>query len=345
MAATRLLVILRQAVQDHHRFFVTRSLRSSEASDGRAEEVSRDVPEGQQRVGALVEAPSLIRELGADPAEVAASVGLDLAELRDPENSIPFSAAVRLLQAAAVRTGCAHFGLLLGQRNDTRSLGLVGRLMRSAPTWGRAAMDLVDNQHRYVRGGAPYMVARDGVVWFGYAIHQPGIEGVDQFCDGVAAVGFNMMRELCGALPDEVLLARKPPADTRPYRRFFRVPVRFDAEQWGLVFPDNELERPVPGADSRERAILEKSVADYWALALPNVADQVVRTLRPRVLFGEVTLAAAARRLAMHPRALNRRLQAEGTTFRKLLNEARFEVAVQLLQGTRASASPKSPPL
>jgi AraC-like DNA-binding protein len=129
------------------------------------------------------------------------------------------------------------------------------------------------------------------------------------------------------------------------YRRFFRVPVRFDAEQWALVFPDGELNRPVPGADSRERAILEKSVADYWALALPNVADQVVRTLRPRVLFGEVTLAAAARRLAMHPRALNRRLQAEGTTFRKLLNEARFEVAVQLLQGTRASASPKSPPL
>ena len=46
--------------------------------------------------------------------------------------------------------------------------------------------------------------------------------------DGVAAVGFNMMRELCGALPDQVLLSRKPPADARPYRRFFHVP--FDAE-------------------------------------------------------------------------------------------------------------------
>jgi hypothetical protein len=43
--------------------------------------------------------------------------GLELAALHDPENSIPFSAAVRLLQAVAVRTGCAHFGLLLGQRN------------------------------------------------------------------------------------------------------------------------------------------------------------------------------------------------------------------------------------
>ena len=65
----------------------------------------------------------------------------------------------------------------------------------------------------------------------------------------------------------------------------------------------SELNRPMPSANSRERAIPEKSVADYGALALPNVADQVVRTLRPRVLFGEVTLAAAARRLAMHPRA------------------------------------------
>jgi AraC-like DNA-binding protein len=37
----------------------------------------------------------------------------------------------------------------------------------------------------------------------------------------------------------------------------------------------------------------------------------------------------------MHPRALNRRLKAEGTTFRKLLNEVRFEVAGQLLLGTR----------
>jgi transcriptional regulator GlxA family with amidase domain len=37
----------------------------------------------------------------------------------------------------------------------------------------------------------------------------------------------------------------------------------------------------------------------------------------------------------MHPRTLNRRLRNEGTTFRKLLNESRFEVARQLLTGTR----------
>ena len=39
--------------------------------------------------------------------------------------------------------------------------------------------------------------------------------------------------------------------------------------------------------------------------------------------------------LSMHPRTLNRRLQAEGTSFRKLANEARFLIARQLLAGTR----------
>ena len=41
----------------------------------------------------------------------------------------------------------------------------------------------------------------------------------------------------------------------------------------------------------------------------------------------------------MHPRTLNRRLRAERTTFRKLLNQARFDVARQLLAGTHMDVS------
>ncbi len=299
----------------------------------------RAVPEGQQRVGVLAEGPRLLEELGADPAEVAASVGIDVRVLDDPENSMPFTAAGSFLQAAATRTGCAHFGLLVGQRGDTRSLGLVGQLMRNAPTLGRALQDLVDNQHRYVRGASPYLIVRERVAWGGYAVYQPGTEGADHLRDGAMAVGFNVMRELCGASPDEVLLSRMPPADVQPYRSFFRVPVRFDAEQSAFIFPASELERPVSGADSRMRATLEELVAKYWTIALPSVTDQIVRMLRPRVLFGDVSLEAVARSLAMHPRTLNRRLRAEHTTFRRLLNEARFDVAQQLLAGTRMEVS------
>jgi AraC-like DNA-binding protein len=80
---------------------------------------------------------------------------------------------------------------------------------------------------------------------------------------------------------------------------------------------------------------LEEAVANDWAVALPSVADQVIRLLRRRVLSGDFGLEAVARRLTVHPRTLNRCLKAQGTSFRKLLNEVRFEVAGQLLLGTR----------
>jgi len=57
--------------------------------------------------------------------------------------------------------------------------------------------------------------------------------------------------------------------------------------------------------------------------------------LRASVLFPDMSLEALATELSMQPRTLNRRLQAEGKTFRELVNEARFEVARQLLAGTR----------
>jgi AraC-like DNA-binding protein len=91
----------------------------------------------------------------------------------------------------------------------------------------------------------------------------------------------------------------------------------------------------VSGADSHRREILEEAVAKYWAVALPSVADQVVQLLRPRILSNDFSLETVARRLTIHPRALNRRLQSEGTSFRRLLNEVRYEVAGQLLVGTR----------
>jgi AraC-like DNA-binding protein len=61
----------------------------------------------------------------------------------------------------------------------------------------------------------------------------------------------------------------------------------------------------------------------------------VTRMLRARVIFPDTSLEAVATELSMQPRTLNRRLQAEGKSFRELTNEARFEVARQLLTGTR----------
>ena len=291
--------------------------------------------EGQHRVGVVTELPQVLRELGAEPAEVLLAANVDPAVLRNPDNSISFVELGRLFQACVAATGCQHFGLLVGQRATTDHLGLVGRLMRSAPTLGDAILDLCANQQRYIRGAVTYLVIQDQTVFWGYAIHHPQVQKIEQISDGALAVGFRLMRELVGISPSEVLSSRPSPGGIGPYNRLFGVPTRFNAEQHALMFPKSLLGSPVRSADPKLRQILTKSVSNYWAIQEPTMKERVVRILRPRVAFGKVTLEDAAGYLSMHPRTLNRKLQADGTSFRSLLDEARFDVARQLLAGTK----------
>ncbi|MGH7152445.1 MAG: helix-turn-helix domain-containing protein [Acetobacteraceae bacterium] len=208
-------------------------------------------------------------------------------------------------------------------------------MMRNAPTLKAAILDVCANQHRYVRGSVIYLVIQDQIAFWGYAVYIPGMPAIEQACDCATAVGFNMMKELVATPPDDVLTCRDPPCDVVPYRQFFSFTPRFNAEQHALAFPARLLAQPVRGADPELRRVLEKSVAEYWAVRQPSIADRVIRILRARVIFPGMSLEDVAEHLLMHPRTLNRRLQLECTNFRKLLNEARFEVARQLLAGTK----------
>lgn len=290
--------------------------------------------EGQHRVGALVELPQVLRDLGHDAGEVIANGGVEPGLLRNPENAISFIALGRLLQTCIDATGCSHVGLLVGQRAATPALGVVGRLMRNAPTLGEAMLDLCKNQLRYIQGAVAYLMVRDETAYWGYTAYIPGIQAVEQINDGALAVGVNMMRELAGVSPDAVLMSRPAPADVGAYRRCFGVTPQFHAEQHAMTFPASLLKLPVRGADAKLRQILEKSVADYWAVLRPSIADQVVRILRARMFSVDLTLESVASDLLMEPRTLNRRLQAEGLSFRDLRNRARFDAARTILAGT-----------
>jgi AraC-like DNA-binding protein len=291
--------------------------------------------EGRQRVSQLVKLPDVLRELGQDPAEILARAGIDPDRLQNAENGLTFVEYDRLHKICVAATQCEHFGLLVGQRTVTADFGLVGQLMLTAPTLKDAMLDLSTNQPRYIQGSVIYLIVEDNVAFWGYAVHQPGLQSIDQICDVAIAAAYRMFTELVGAKPDEVLIARQAPRDTRPYVRLFGSMPRFNAQQCALAFPARFLDYPVRTADPALRQALKRSVDDYWAVKQPSVTDAVSRLLRARVIFPDCSLEEIAGELLLQPRTLNRRLQAEGRTFRELTNEARFEVAQQLLTGTR----------
>ena len=93
--------------------------------------------------------------------------------------------------------------------------------MRNAPTLKAAILDLCTNQRRYVRGAVAYLLIQNETAFWGYAVHHPTMQSVEQISEGAMAVARNMLLELAGVPSDEVFIARRAPDDIAAYRQFF----------------------------------------------------------------------------------------------------------------------------
>ena len=305
-----------------------------QSTAGRQQATTRRSREAAVRIGTVLAIPEVLRKLGADPAAVLAEAGVDLALFDDPGNLISYAARGRLISHCVAATGCRDFGLLLGQHNGLHSLGLVGLLVKYSPDVGTALRSLV--RHFYLHGrGAALDFAVDGdFAALSFGTHQPYVEAADQVGDGAVATMFNVMRALCGPewAPLEVRFVHRKPQDVGPFRRFFRAPLRFDAEQYGLVFAADWLNRPLPGTDPELSRLLQKQIDAIEASHGDDFPAQVRSVLRTALLTGQAGADQVAALFSMHSRTLGRHLNAFGTRFRELVDESRFEIARQMLE-------------
>lgn len=116
--------------------------------------------------------------------------------------------------------------LCIGQRTDTGALGSVGLLLRNAPDVMTALKELVANLDLHDRSATCFLDISGNDAILGYEVYAHGVAGTDQVSDCAIAVGWNIMRTLCGQawLPREVCLQHDHPPDIEPYRRFFNAP-------------------------------------------------------------------------------------------------------------------------
>jgi AraC-like DNA-binding protein len=262
------------------------------------------------RIGGSLAIPAVLRSLGANPAKVLAEAGFELKLFDDPDNLISYATRSHLIAHCAARTGCPHFGL-------------------------------VRYLHLHVRGAVPTLTVDGDSAMLGYEIYQTRVEATDQVGDGAVAVMFNIMRALCGPdwKPVEVQFAHRKPADIGPFRRFFRVPLIFDAEQNALVFAADWLNRRLPDTDPELRRLLQKQIDALDARHGDDFPEQVRSVLRTALATGHGKADQIAALFSMHSRTLNRRLNAFGTGFQQLVDESCFEIARQMLEDSAMQVS------
>jgi AraC-like DNA-binding protein len=291
---------------------------------------------GTVRIGTVAAIPRILQQLGYDPDDVLAELGIDSSLFDDPDHLVSYSMRSRLLRQCVQKTRCEHFGLLIGQQAGLPAFGWIGYLVQQSPTVTTALRTLVHYAHLHVRGGLICFEERDDDAFLGYSIYQPDTEAREQITDGAVAIAYNIMRQLAGPewYPTNVIFSHRKPADLRPYKNFFKAPLRFNAGNSGVVFSRSWLQQPVPEADPELHRLLLKQVEQLAAGAGPGFVEEVQRVLHSVLITHKPTADQIAEFFSIHPRTLHRRLQAHETSFQQLVDKTRSEMARQMLESS-----------
>lgn len=291
-----------------------------------------------QRVGVLTCLPAVLRDLGADRDAVLRDAGLSPGALDRPDLWVPVSAVPAVLMSAAKRARCDHIGLLVGRGFRFEHLGLLGELITNSPTVGDAMASYAVHQRLYSQSFTPYLHKFSQTAEYGFAIYQSTPFSLVILYDLLLTAAVTALRLLCGEswCPKEVCFPRFAPPEPTPYRANFRCKLVFESDRASVVFPHAVLDLPIAVADPLRFRALEKEVSEKFD---GNLLPLVFRSIRASMVSGEPKVARLAQDLGMHERTLGRRLRAQGSSFRLVLDQVRYDAACGLLSDTNLTLS------
>lgn len=273
--------------------------------------------------------------VGVDAARVRAAAGLDDDQLRDPDARIPLEKHLAMWRSISDQP----VGLLLGARLGVAGLGVVGYALQHGATVGEA-VDFLQTYRTVVHPDAvPSVERRRDAIVFEQVVPAP-FAALREPVDAQAAGTLAIMQALAGdrVLPRSVALMYARPAVTTRHERHFGVRVEFGAPALRLVFDGGLADKPLPRSDPRLFGYLAHRASEL-AAALPHDNSYVTRVKRELAVSLTRSLGDLAKHLAVSERTLHRRLAEEGTNMSTLLDEARRERALMLLEDRSLSAS------
>jgi len=288
-------------------------------------------------VDVLFKFREVVAQLGGDANSLLSEAQVDPASLDNRHAVIPHRTYVRLLERAAVELACPDFGMrLAAAQGGVKILGPLGYVMRNSRTLREAYRYCVE----YVQGysTAVHMSFEDscveGSVFLRIEIPSAGLPKHPQRLERALLLTQHSALNISGGKVRgrEVWFTHDPVAPLSVYREYFGAAVRFGQPMSGLLFADSDFDLPIPKAD-RQVYELATNFIEHRFPATDTVFTPRIRTLVERLLFeGNCTHSGVAAMLGIHPRALQRRLRAEGESFEAIKDGVRREVALRYLK-------------
>jgi AraC-like DNA-binding protein len=283
---------------------------------------------------------------GASPEVLAARCGIDPEELHDQDNRIPIANFVALMRAGKELCSDPALALHFGEVFDFAEMSIVGLIAHTAETGGDAFAQV----NRYARLVVEVDLGADnryelerrcGELWVIDTRENP-----NDFHE-LTECSFARMACMARRFPSHdkfikaVHFTHAEPAYRAEYDRIFQVPVVFGSDKNAVVTDPGWLTQK-PAVPSRYVFGILSAHADALLTRLESsktVRGCIESALMPLLHTGEANMETVASRLGMSRQTLFRRLKGEGLTFEKVLDELRHNMAIQYLNGKKASVN------
>ncbi|RMF24620.1 MAG: AraC family transcriptional regulator, partial [Deltaproteobacteria bacterium] len=271
---------------------------------------------------------------GIDPRPLFERAGIPYSALEEGRARFPKSRFEALWHAAREATGDPVIALRVSTMAKAATLGVIGHLA-SASESPRNAFEMVRGLTPLLWENVDCQLESDGDVALIRCLTGGGPEANRFTKEYAVGLAVTMSRTIGPSRLDplEARFSFAAPPYAGAYERILGLPVRFAAGEDAVAFPAEMIDRSNPLADASLRQLLERYAAEQLAEIPTNasLSERVRAHVLARLSSGRLSAGRISKRLGMSERTLRRRLRAENTTFQRILDDVRAELARRYL--------------
>jgi AraC-like DNA-binding protein len=276
--------------------------------------------------------------LGIDEHTILSESKVDLSSYRLNDERIPIDEFNTIWSFIVHRSHDHDFGLHFGEQSHAL---LSGHLLY-------ALMMKCENAEQAIRKNflyhklvtdiiRPNMKVESALVYLTWEMGHPSLAPDRHLSESVLALFVSMLRFLTGDQfkLTKVQFVHPSPENTAEHERIFQAPLVFGQKRNEIVFSKSYLNSSILLANQKTMADLEQLVQKALHRAYTqNSWNQKVAQILFNALLEEkrTDIETIAGHLAMTARTLQLKLKEEGTSFRKLQDEVRKELAIGYLK-------------
>jgi AraC-like DNA-binding protein len=291
-------------------------------------------PQTLMRAASLTNYFEVSHNLGFNPHNLLQKLGLSRSMLADPDQMVPASAAIRLLEESARETGCLTFGLLMAESRQLSNFGTLSLLIAHQRTLKDVLSTLIQYRNIlnpalaiHIEDAGSNVIIKEEIVANDATYSRQSIE---------LALGvlFRMINALIGErwIPGSVHFTHTAPPQLNLHRRIFGVDLVFNSDFNGIVCSATTLDSVNPAADANMARYAQKYVDSLIGSNEESLVQDVKKAVYLTLPTGRATIEQIALSLGMNVRSLQRQLEQSDTVFSDLVCAVRRDLVLRYME-------------